>query len=75
MQKKQKSKSLNSKKEKVVKQLQNPVSNQNPAPFIPAFLKAESFKMNSFAQANCFVELGETITAIKKDEVVKIQLW
>lgn len=35
----------------------------------------ESFKMNSFAQANCFVELGETITAIKKDEVVKIHLW
>jgi len=35
----------------------------------------ESFKMHSFAQANCFVELGETITAIKKDEVVKIHLW
>ncbi len=35
----------------------------------------ESFKMHSFAQANCFVELGETITAIKKDTIVQIHLW
>jgi molybdopterin molybdotransferase len=35
----------------------------------------ESFKMHSFAQANCFVELGETVTAIKKDTIVQIHLW
>ena len=64
MQKKQKSKSLNSKKEKVVKQLQNPVSNQNPAPFIPAFLKAESLKMNSTDIAyhlKCFEDTEKSI--------------
>jgi molybdopterin molybdotransferase len=35
----------------------------------------ESFKMHSFAQANCFVELGETITEVKKGEIVEIHLW
>ena len=35
----------------------------------------ESFKMHSFAQANCFVELGETVTAIKKGMIVQIHLW
>ena len=35
----------------------------------------ESYKMHSFAQANCFVELGETITEVKKGEIVEIHLW
>jgi molybdopterin molybdotransferase len=35
----------------------------------------ESYKMHSFAQANCFVELGETETEVKKGEIVEIHLW
>jgi molybdopterin molybdotransferase len=35
----------------------------------------ESYKMHSFAQANCFVELGETKTEVKKGEIVEIHLW
>ena len=35
----------------------------------------ESYKMHSFAQANCFVELRETITEVKKGEIVEIHLW
>jgi len=35
----------------------------------------ESYKMHSFAQANCFVEIGETITEVKKGEIVEIHLW
>ena len=35
----------------------------------------ESFKMNSFAQANCFIVLGETITEVKRNDFVQIHLW
>ena len=35
----------------------------------------ESYKMHSFSQANCFVELRETITEVKKGEIVEIHLW
>ena len=35
----------------------------------------ESYKMHSFAQANCFVELREAITEVKKGEIVEIHLW
>ncbi len=35
----------------------------------------ESFKMNSFAQANCFIVLGEPITEVKRNDFVQIHLW
>jgi len=35
----------------------------------------ESYKMNSFALANCFVELPEDVIEVKKDEEVMINLF
>jgi molybdopterin molybdotransferase len=35
----------------------------------------ESFKMKSFAMANCFVELPEALTSVESKQVVKIHLF
>jgi len=35
----------------------------------------ESFKMHSFAQANCFIAMEETTTEVKRDDMVQIHIW